>query len=90
MIEYLYRILYRTHPAEWPKHLDPNDNKWNVLNNRSYSTLSTAKGVKSNDERRERTNYYWDQATGYRMSKSRYEYRIQRYPLTQEWEDVND
>lgn len=87
MTVYLYRILFRILPEHWPAHRDPAENTWSVLNNRSYNTLSTAKGVKTNDERHERTNYHWD--NGIYVSDTKYEYRFQRYPLTQEWEDID-
>lgn len=89
MTDYLYRILYKVKDDQWPAWRDPAENTWSVLNNRSYSTLPTAKGVRSNDKRQERVNYRFDDQ-GIYVSDEKYDYKLQRFPMTQEWEDIDD
>jgi hypothetical protein len=76
MTEYLYRVVYKVKDEHWPIDQDPAKNKWVCVNNRSYSTLPIAKGIKTMAEKN-----YWHK---------KHKLKIQRYPLTQEWEDVDD
>lgn len=80
MTEYLYRVVQRVKPDFWPPHKDPALNVWAVVNNRSYNTLSVVKGLKTREE-----NFYSDWANDGGL-----EFKLQRFPMTQQWEDVNE
>lgn len=75
-MQYMYRLLWRTKGEFWPVDRDPAKNVWRVVNHKSYSTLPTAKGVRTRE-----LDLQWNHE---------HEYKIQRYPLTQEWEDIDD
>lgn len=75
-MQYLYRLLWRWKAECWPVTHDPAKNVWRVVSNKSYSTLPTTKGVRTREQAAR-----WNR---------NYEYKIQRYPLTQEWEDIDD
>lgn len=81
MTDYIYRVLYRTKPEFWPAHRNPAENKWKVLNGRSYSNLPTVKGLITGDKRYE--------TSGYPDWTPKHEYDIQRYPMTQQWEHID-
>lgn len=80
MTEYLYRVVRRVKSDSWPPHKDPALNVWSVVNNRSYNTLPIAKGIRSREYR-----YYDDYGNDAGL-----EFKIQRFPMTQEWQDVDD
>ena len=82
MTEYIYRVLYRVKDEFWPSHLDPRMNDWRVLNGRSYSSLPTIKGLITQDKRYE--------TSGYPDWIPKHEYRPQRYPMVQQWEEFDD
>jgi len=73
--EYLYRVVWRVKFDVWGYNQDPALNVWQTINNRSYKTLSIAKGIRTSV-----MNNPWHKD---------HEIKIQRYPLTQQWEDVN-
>lgn len=90
MTKYIYRILYRLRPEH---RIKPIDDGWQVLNNRSYNTLPTAQGVMTNHDRQHRSGGKWrshpTKDGDYWHTDPLYEYKLQKFPMTQEWEDID-
>jgi hypothetical protein len=68
---YAYRVVCRIKPKIWTG--DPNENKWKPVRQRTYSSLSTARAIKTNEH-----SYWYHQD---------FEFKIQRMPVGI-WEDV--
>lgn len=82
-MEYLYRVVYRIKPEFWGVGEDHNDHPWlqyiTASNpaGRPYTTSQGVKGIVS-------TENNWS-----KRHNGKYEFKAQRFPLTQEWEDLD-
>jgi hypothetical protein len=68
---YAYRIVVRVKPDVWTG--DPKENKWKQLRSRTYSNISTARAIKTNE-----LSYWYNQD---------FEFKVQRMPVGI-WEDA--
>jgi hypothetical protein len=88
-VYYLYRILYRYQEYSWPSDKDPALNVWCVINNRLYRTVSVVKGIRTEHSHINRIDWHFDN-NGHWVGIPKYEYKLQRYQMTQEWEDFDE
>lgn len=78
-MDYLYRVVYRKKREFWET---PDDENWQIYissgnpTGRPYKNAGAVRGIVSTE------NNYSIKVNG------EYEYKAQRFPLTQEWEDM--
>lgn len=78
-MKWQYRVVYRIKREYWQR---PEDQEWRLYisqanpSGRSYQNESAVKGIVTKE------NEYAMRTGG------KYEYKAQKYPLTQEWEDL--
>jgi hypothetical protein len=77
-MKYLYRVVYRLKPEYWDISETENDHPWETYisstnpSGRPYMNAAPVKGI----------------VTSETYPGARYEYKPQKFPLTQEWEDM--
>jgi hypothetical protein len=82
MLTYQYRIVHRLKSEHWQKPRDAEWTVWHSSTNPSGRPYQNLSGIKAAVTRMNSDNTHpWQR---------KFEYKIQRFPLTQEWEDIDD
>jgi hypothetical protein len=77
-MKYLYRVVYRTRPQYWDVSETEHDHPWQTYSSagntsgRPYTNAAPVKSIVTTEN----------------SVNTKYEYKGQKFPLTQEWQDL--